>query len=117
MNINGRVIAMSVVGLLATACGPKAGAPKITNAGAGGGSGSGAVTDDNGEKQAKVMCQGVNACKGQGACAVNACAGSNKCKGLGWLSLTEAQCSEKGGTVVGAKPATVPVGTEATTVQ
>ena len=37
MNINGRVIAMSVVGLLATACGPKAGAAKITNAGAGGG--------------------------------------------------------------------------------
>ncbi len=104
MNINGRIIAMSVAGLLAAACGPKAGATKATTAGAGGGPGTGAATDDNSEKQAKVMCQGINACKGQGACAVNACAGSNKCKGLGWLSLTEAECAEKGGTV-NAKPA------------
>ena len=97
MNINGRIIAMSVVGLLAAACGPKGGASKVNAAGV--------TTDDNAEKQAKVMCQGINACKGQGACAVNNCAGTNKCKGLGWLSLTEAACAEKGGTVANAKPA------------
>ena len=100
MNINGRIIAMSVVGLLAAACGPKAGSTKVNTAGTGGG----ATTDDNAEKQAKVMCQGINACKGQGACAVNNCAGTNKCKGLGWLSLTAADCAKKGGTVANAKP-------------
>ncbi len=105
MNINGRIIVMSVVGLLAAACGPKAGSTNVNTAGTGGGAGSSATTDDNTEKQAKVMCQGINACKGQGACAVNNCAGTNKCKGLGWLSLTEAECAEKGGTVANAKPA------------
>jgi hypothetical protein len=50
----------------------------------------------------KVHCQGVNACKGQGAChsASNACAGNNGCKGKGWVSTTEKECKDKGGKVV-----------------
>ncbi len=50
---------------------------------------------------ATVHCQGVNECKGQGACATanNACAGKNACKGQGFLKLTAEECNAKGGTV------------------
>ena len=43
---------------------------------------------------AKVKCEGVNACKGQSACstASNACQGQNKCKGEGYLLLSQAEC-------------------------
>jgi hypothetical protein len=45
-------------------------------------------------EEAKVKCEGVNACKGQSACgtATNACAGQNSCKGQGYLMLTKAEC-------------------------
>lgn len=45
-------------------------------------------------EEAKVKCEGVNACKGQSACATakNACAGQNACKGQGYLQLTQAEC-------------------------
>jgi hypothetical protein len=45
-------------------------------------------------EEAKVKCEGVNACKGQSACgtANNACKGQNACKGAGYLSLTKAEC-------------------------
>jgi len=48
---------------------------------------------------AKVMCLGVNSCKGQSECksASNACKGQNSCKGLGWLSLTKEECGTRGG--------------------
>lgn len=44
--------------------------------------------------EAKVKCEGVNACKGASACgtASNACAGKNSCKGAGFLMLTKAEC-------------------------
>jgi hypothetical protein len=44
--------------------------------------------------EAKVKCEGVNACKGQSACATahNACQGQNSCKGQGYLKLTQAEC-------------------------
>ena len=44
--------------------------------------------------EAKVKCEGVNACKGQSACgtAKNGCAGQNACKGQGFLQLTQAEC-------------------------
>jgi len=44
--------------------------------------------------EAKVHCDGANACKGQSACqtASSACKGHNSCKGKGWLSLTKAEC-------------------------
>ena len=43
---------------------------------------------------AKVQCTGVNACKGQSACASanNACKGQNSCKGKGFVEMTQAQC-------------------------
>jgi len=50
---------------------------------------------------AKVKCEGVNACKGQGACggAGHDCAGKNGCKGKGWIEMSAADCKTKGGTV------------------
>jgi len=45
---------------------------------------------------AKVKCEGVNACKGQSACATakSSCAGQNACKGQGYLTLPKAQCDQ-----------------------
>jgi len=45
-------------------------------------------------EEAKVHCDGVNACKGESACqsAHNACKGQNSCKGKGWLYMTKAEC-------------------------
>lgn len=49
----------------------------------------------------KVKCEGINSCKGTGACggATHDCAGKNECKGKGWLKVTSEECTEKGGTV------------------
>jgi len=46
------------------------------------------------KEEAKVHCDGVNACKGQSACqtATNACKGQNSCKGKGWLYLSKSDC-------------------------
>ncbi len=46
------------------------------------------------EGEAKVKCEGVNACKGQGAGggAGHDCAGKNACKGQGYLEMTQAEC-------------------------
>jgi hypothetical protein len=48
-----------------------------------------------------VKCQGVNSCKGQGACksATNSCQGKNGCKGQGSVEMTAKECQEKGGTI------------------
>ena len=56
--------------------------------------------------EAKVHCQGVNSCKGKGACnsASNSCAGQNSCKGKGWIELSEKDCKAKGGAVTRAMP-------------
>jgi hypothetical protein len=45
-------------------------------------------------QEAKVHCEGVNACKGQSACktANNSCKGQNACKGHGFLELTQKEC-------------------------
>jgi len=47
-------------------------------------------------EEAKVQCDGVNACKGTSACstALNRCAGQNACRGQGWLPLTAAECAQ-----------------------
>lgn len=52
------------------------------------------LTAANAADQAKVKCEGVNACKGTSACgtAANACAGKNACKGQGFLMLSKAEC-------------------------
>ncbi len=48
----------------------------------------------------KGECHGVNSCKGKGACGGvgHSCGGKNECKGKGWLKMSEAECSEAGGT-------------------
>jgi hypothetical protein len=53
-------------------------------------------------EQAKVNCAGVNGCKGKSECAgsKNGCAGQNECKGQGWISMSEKECTAKGGKVV-----------------
>ncbi len=52
------------------------------------------AADDAGE--AKVKCEGVNACKGQSACksAGSSCAGKNACKGKGFLMVSEEECED-----------------------
>jgi hypothetical protein len=52
----------------------------------------------------QVVCEGINACKGQGGCAGagHACAGKNACKGQGQTRTTAADCKAKGGKVVEA---------------
>ena len=56
--------------------------------------GSLAVTTANAE-EAKVKCQGANACKGKGACATatNACQGQNSCKGKSYVMLSKDECA------------------------
>lgn len=51
---------------------------------------------------ANVHCAGLNSCKGSSDCktAENACKGQNVCKGHGFLSMTEADCKAKGGTII-----------------
>ena len=64
---------------------------------------SGAVTARAEEKAGgdQVMCSGINACKGQGACAGagHSCGGKNACKGQGVTKTTAADCKAKGGKV------------------
>lgn len=53
-------------------------------------------------KEGKVMCSGVNSCKGHSECksASSSCKGLNSCKGQGWMSLSQADCDAKGGKVI-----------------
>lgn len=85
---SGKVIAMSVAGLLV--------------AGA-----SGMAFAQPAAKDAKVKCAGINGCKGKGSCssANNGCKGQNGCKGKGWTETTEKACKDGKGTVVTDAPA------------
>lgn len=80
MSTKGALIAAAVAGLFTTT------APLVVSA-----------------KETTIHCQGVNACKGKGACksADNACKGQNGCKGKGWVEMSEKSCKGKGGTVEG----------------
>lgn len=51
---------------------------------------------------AKVKCEGINSCKGKGACksADHGCAGQNGCAGKGWVETTKEECAAKNGKVV-----------------
>jgi hypothetical protein len=53
----------------------------------------------------KVMCEGINSCKGTGACAGpgHGCAGQNACKGQGHTKVTKKECADKGGKIAEAK--------------
>jgi hypothetical protein len=44
--------------------------------------------------EAKVKCEGVNACKGHSDCqtATNGCKGQNSCAGKGFVMMTKAEC-------------------------
>jgi len=44
--------------------------------------------------EGKVKCEGVNSCKGHGACktAKNSCKGKNACKGQGFMEMSKADC-------------------------
>ena len=46
--------------------------------------------------EAKVKCEGGNACKGKSEChtATSACAGMNNCKGQGYVTLTQKECDD-----------------------
>lgn len=50
----------------------------------------------NSGTEAKVACNGGNACKGQSECksANSSCKGQNACKGLGFVSLTPEACKK-----------------------
>jgi uncharacterized membrane protein len=52
-----------------------------------------------------IHCAGINACKGQAACAGagNSCAGQNSCKGKGWIETSKDECLKKGGKVLEPK--------------
>jgi hypothetical protein len=88
MTMNGKAIAMTVVGLMLAA------APRVGHA-------------DDKTKEAKVKCAGINACKGKGGCAGanNGCGGKNECKGKGWIEVSAKECTAKKGTVVADKDA------------
>ena len=81
MTIKGAVVAATVAGLFA------AGAPLVAHA-----------------KGGKVMCSGVNECKGKGACksASNDGKGKNDCKGKGVMKMSDKDCTAKGGTAAAA---------------
>jgi uncharacterized membrane protein len=68
---------------------------------------SGAVAARADEKAGgdQIVCDGINACKGQGSCAGagHACAGKNACKGQGHTKTTASDCTAKGGKVVEKK--------------
>lgn len=85
MIMKGALIAASVAGLFA-------------------GAGSTAFAADE-KEGGQIMCSGINACKGHGACAgaANACAGKNGCKGKGLTKTSKEDCKEKGGKEVKAK--------------
>ncbi len=55
---------------------------------------AGCATEGSANTVAKVHCEGVNSCKGTGACksANNDCKGHNSCKGKGFVELTKAEC-------------------------
>ena len=54
-----------------------------------------------------IACYGINACKGQTACATahNACPGQNSCKGKGFLNVPADECTERGGQPLKGSPA------------
>jgi uncharacterized membrane protein len=86
MTMKGALIAASVAGLFA-------------------GASSLAFAADEKEGGDQIMCSGINACKGQGACAGggHGCAGKNGCKGKGLTKTSKEDCKAKGGKEAKAK--------------
>ena len=46
--------------------------------------------------EAKIQCDGANACKGTSECKTdkNACKGQNACKGTGFKAMSKAECDK-----------------------
>lgn len=78
MTMKGALVAASVAGLFSSAL------PLVASA------------EKTGDE---VKCEGINACKGKGACngKDHGCAGHNACKGKGWVKASAADCKAKGG--------------------
>jgi len=78
MNWKNAVLASAVAGLFVAGVAQKASA------------------EENQGAEAKVKCEGVNACKGQSDCktATSNCSGHNACKGKGHLDVTQRECDE-----------------------
>lgn len=55
----------------------------------------------------EIACYGINACKGQTACATahNGCPGQNGCKGKGFLNVSPKACADQGGVPLENSPA------------
>ena len=64
-------------------------------------SGAALAKEKTAKTGSKVMCEGINECKGHGGCksAHNACKGQNGCKGQGLTATTDKDCKAKGGKV------------------
>lgn len=64
---------------------------------------AGTATLANAAEDGRVMCAGVNSCKGESECktATHECKGLNNCKGEGWVTKSSAEeCKAAGGTVI-----------------
>ena len=62
-----------------------------------------AVALAKGDGHNQVICDGINACKGQGTCSGpgHACGGQNSCKGQGHTKVgSKDECLKKGGKIV-----------------
>jgi uncharacterized membrane protein len=61
-----------------------------------GGAGAAFADEEKKSEAEKVKCEGVNECRGHGACksARNACAGQNGCGGQGFLMMTAEECEK-----------------------
>lgn len=59
--------------------------------------------DEKTENPAKLVnCLGINECKAKSLCHTekHSCAGQNACKGQGWIDVTAADCTAKGGKII-----------------
>jgi hypothetical protein len=54
-----------------------------------------ALAEEEGTSEARIKCEGVNECKGKGACSTanNSCAGKNACRGKGFEMMTPEECA------------------------
>jgi len=55
---------------------------------------SGVAHAEDSGSEAKIKCEGVNACKGHSDCksAKNSCKGKNGCSGQGFVMMSQAEC-------------------------
>lgn len=83
-------LALSAAALLSTGCASYASYSK--------------TAANNAENQ-RILCEGVNSCRGQSVCATakHNCAGLNNCKGQGVVSIDAKECLTEGGIIQNAE--------------